>query len=74
MSTADIKIDLINKILRIEEPKVIQKLQKLLDLELDTSVFQLTELQKQRLKLSDNDNLLTEEKANQEIDLWLNEK
>ncbi len=74
MSTADIKIDLINKILRIEEPKVIQKLQKLLDLELDTSVFQLTELQKQRLKLSDNDNLLTEEEANQEIDLWLNEK
>lgn len=49
MGTAQIKIDLINKITNLKEAYVIEEIQNLLDFELDTGVFQLNKAQKNRI-------------------------
>lgn len=43
MSTAQLKIDLINKIANLNEAHVIEEIQNLIDFELDARIFQLTE-------------------------------
>ncbi len=74
MSTAKLKIDLINRITKLKEPRIIEELQRILDFELDRSAFKLNNLQKERLAEAKDDDALTEEQANQEIEEWLKEK
>lgn len=74
MSTAKLKIDLINRITELKEPRIIKELQRILDFELDRSAFKLNNLQKERLAEAKDDDALTEEQANQEIEEWLKEK
>ena len=49
MSTAEIKLDLINKISNLKETRIIEEIQKLLDFELDSGFFQVSDAQKARL-------------------------
>lgn len=74
MSTAEIKLDLINKIARLKETRIIEEIQKLLDFELDEGIFQISDVQKSRLIEAKNDIVLTHEDANTEIEKWLQEK
>lgn len=74
MSTAEIKLDLINKITSLKETRIIEEIQKLLDFELDKGIFQISDLQKSRLIEAKNDIILTGEDANTEIEKWLQEK
>ncbi|MCB9202053.1 MAG: hypothetical protein H6604_03260 [Flavobacteriales bacterium] len=74
MSTAELKIDLINKITKIKEDWIIKEIKKLLEFETDTTIFSLSTKQKKRIIEAQNDNTLTEKQANSEIEKWLNEK
>ena len=74
MSTAEIKLDLINKITRLKETRIIEEIQKLLDFELDEGVFEVSAMQKERLIQGKNDTVLSEEEANTDIEKWLQEK
>jgi len=74
MSTAELKIDLINKITNIKETRIIKEIQRLLDFEMDEGDFQLNEAQESRITEALNDNILTEEQANKEIEEWLQEQ
>lgn len=74
MSTAEIKLDLINKITNLKETRIIEEIQKFLDFELDEGVFEVSALQKDRLAEAKNDTILSEDDANNEIEKWLQEK
>ena len=74
MSTAEMKFNLINKIIRLNETRIIEEIQNLLDFELDEGVFQISDIQKERLIEAKNDPILSEEEANNEIEKWLQEK
>ena len=74
MSTAEIKLDVINKITSLKETRIIKEIQKLLDFELDNGVFHVSDEQKERLTEAKSDSIITEEEANKEIEKWLQEK
>ena len=74
MSTAEIKLDLINKITNLKETRIIEEIQKFLDFELDEGIFEVSALQKVRLAEAKNDIILSEDDANNEIEKWLREK
>ncbi|MBK9635951.1 MAG: hypothetical protein IPO64_16100 [Bacteroidetes bacterium] len=74
MSTAELKIDLINKITKLKEGRIIEEINKLLDFELDNSEYKLSIAQRNRILESKNDKVLTEEEANIEIDEWIKGK
>ena len=68
MSTAEIKLDLINKITNLKETRIIEEIQKFLDFELDEGIFEVSALQKERLAKAKNDTILSEDDANNEIE------
>lgn len=74
MSTSDLKTDLIKRIVQLHDPKIIQDIHDLLDLELlkdqDISGTSPT-FEKEDYK---SEVYLTEDKAYQDIEEWLNEK
>lgn len=74
MSTAELKIDLINKITKLKEVRIIEEIQKFLDFELDRGEYKLSVAQRKRILEAENDKVLTEEEANREIEEWLNER
>ena len=74
MSAAELKLDLINKITRLKETRIIEEIQKLLDFELDEGVYEVSTMQKERLIQGKNDTFLSEEEANTDIEKWLQEK
>ncbi len=74
MSTAELKIDLINKVTKLKEGRIIEEINKLLDFELDNSEYKLSIAQRNRILESKNDKVLTEEEANIEIDEWIKGK
>ena len=74
MNTAELKIDLINKITNLKETRIIEEIQKILDFELDKDVYQLSDSQKSSILEAKKDKDVTEEQANKEIDEWLQEK
>ncbi len=74
MSTAELKIDVINKITKLKEIRVVEEIQKLLDFEMDKGVFQVSEAQRKRILEAKNDLVLTEEQANKDIEEWLQER
>lgn len=74
MNTAELKIDIINKITKLKETRIIEEIQKILDFELDQDVFQLSEAQNNRIIEAAQDVFLTDEQANKDIDEWLQGK
>ncbi len=74
MSTAELKIDLINKITKLKEGRIIEEINKFLDFELDNIEYKLSVTQRNRIFEAKNDKVLTEEEANNEIDEWLKGK
>ena len=74
MNTAELKIDLINKITKLKEVRIIEEIQKFLDFELDEGEYKLSDAQKNRILEAESDKVLTDEEANREIEEWLNER
>ncbi len=74
MSTAEIKLDLINKITRLKETHIIEDIQNLLNFELEEGEFHVNDLQKVRLTEAQKDSIITEDEANNEIEVWLQER
>ncbi|AKH95446.1 hypothetical protein HZP84_13275 [Elizabethkingia anophelis] len=74
MNTAELKIDIINKITNLKEVRIVEEIQKILDFELDQGVFQLSEPQNKRIIEAAQDDYLTDEQANKDIDEWLQGK
>ena len=78
MSTAELKIDLISRIAKTEEPRIIEELCKLLDFELDNETHKLNPQQLQRVSEAKAEylagNVVSEQQADQAIDEWLSKK
>lgn len=49
MNASDLKINLIQRITQLKERRIIEEIQKLLDFELDTDEYILTDSQKDRI-------------------------
>ncbi len=75
MNTANLKIDLINKITQIKESYVIEEINRMLDFESDKGIFKLTAKQKDRIleaqKEYKSGKVLSEKEANKQIQEWL---
>ena len=74
MRTADLKLDIINRITNLKESYIVEEIKKLLDFELDENIYQVSDKQKKRLIEAKTDKVLSEAEANNEIEKWLNEK
>ena len=75
MSTANLKIDLINKITQLKESYVIEEINRLLDFELEKGIFKLTPKQRTRILEAKEEykagKVLSESEANKQIEEWL---
>jgi hypothetical protein len=75
MNTADLKIDLINKITQIKNSQVIAEINRLLDFESEKGIFKLTSKEKTRIiegkKEYKSGKVLSEAEANKQILEWL---
>ena len=74
MNTADLKIDIINRITNLNDIRIIEEIQKILDFELDNWIFQLNDAQWNRILDAESDQTMTEQQANKEIEEWLQGK
>jgi CHAT domain-containing protein len=78
MSTAELKIKLIHQITNLTDARVIEQIQQLLDFELNNIPYALSSEQSNRVAEAKSEyasgNTLSEKKANDEMDQWLNEK
>ncbi|MXS72706.1 hypothetical protein GSF70_15965 [Flavobacteriaceae bacterium W22] len=74
MNAAEIKLELINRIANLKDTKIIDEIKNLLDFEQDTDVYQLDDVQNVRLLNAQNDEVLSEDEANNQIEKWLQEK
>ncbi|MBF6611417.1 MAG: hypothetical protein ITF99_09810 [Chryseobacterium sp.] len=74
MTTAELKIDLINKITKIKELRIIEEIHKFLDFELGEGEYKVNIDQKNRIGEAQNDHIMDEDDANNAIEEWLNEK
>ncbi|MBL0293973.1 MAG: hypothetical protein IPQ04_06830 [Saprospiraceae bacterium] len=74
MGTAELKIDIINKITNLKEVRIIEEIQKMLDFEMDKGDFILNAAQKSRILDAKQDKVLIEEEANSDTEKWLQER
>ena len=78
MSTADLKIELINRITNLKDDSIIEQIQRMLDFEVEEGIYKLSEEQTQRIMEAREEysagKILSEKKANSEIEKWLNSK
>jgi len=78
MNTAELKIDLINRITNTDDPGIIKELRKLLDFELEKETYQLSPEQEYRINEAKTEYLagsvLSEQQADETIEQWLKEK
>lgn len=74
MSTAELKLDIINKIANLKDGHIIEEVKKFLDFEMEAGIYQVSDEQRARLVEAKSDKILTEEEANKSIEEWLNEK
>lgn len=78
MSTAELKINIINRISNLEDDAVIEKIKRLLDFELENKIYQLSDDQLNRIQEAKNEytkgRIVSNEQANKDIEQWLNEK
>ncbi len=74
MNTSDLKIDLIQRIAQLKEPGIIAELQKLLDFELASGDYILTNSQKDRIAEGQeeykNSAFLADDQANLNMEQW----
>lgn len=78
MSTAELKLKVINRITNITDNNLIEQIHRLIDFELEKDVYVLSEEQIQRIaeareEYQKGDTLINEE-AIKEIEKWLDEK
>ena len=75
MTTANLKIDLINKITQLKESHVIDEINRILDFELEKGIFKLNSKQKTRILEGKEEykagKVLSEKEANKQIQEWL---
>lgn len=75
MSTANLKIGIINKITQLKENNVIEEINRLLDFELEKGIFKLTTKQQARILDAKEEykagKVLSENEANKKIQEWL---
>ncbi len=75
MNTANLKIELINKITLLQDSGVIKEIQRVLDFELNEGIFKLTNAQKKRISEAKSEikqkKILSESASNKEISEWL---
>ena len=74
MSTVELKLDIIDKIVNLKESYIIEDIKNLLDFELNEKIYQINDAQRKRLNEAKTDKILTEKEANRQIEEWLNEK
>lgn len=78
MSTAELKLDIINRITNLKDIYLIEQIQRLLDFELENATYSLSEEQEQRLSEAREEfsqgKVLSEVQANADIEKWLDEK
>ena len=78
MSTADLKINIINRITNLEDKGIVEQIKRLLNFELGDNTYLHSEEQKTRVKEAENEytngQTLSEQQANDEIEKWLKEK
>lgn len=78
MSTADLKINLISRITSLKDADLVEQIQRLLDFELEENSYRLSKEQADSIKQAKSQyaegKVISEKKANAEIDEWLNEK
>ncbi|MFV0154557.1 hypothetical protein OBK03_02095 [Empedobacter falsenii] len=78
MNTEELKLNVINQINQLNDFKIIEEIQQLINFESPTEEYQLNETEINRVEDAQKEykkaNILSEDLANQEIDQWLNEK
>jgi hypothetical protein len=75
MNTANLKIDLINKITQVKDSNIIKEINRVLDFELNEGIFKLNTAQRKRIAEAKteirNKKILSNVAANKEISEWL---
>ncbi len=74
MNTAELKLEIINTITNLKESYIIEEIKRMLDFEMDKSIYNVSEKQRIRLVEAKSDKVLSESEANNEIEQWLSEK
>lgn len=78
MSTAELKLEIINRIANLKEERIIKEIKQLLDFELDAGNYALTEPQERRIREAKgeykNGDTISNDEANDRIQKWLNEE
>lgn len=78
MNTEELKLNVINQINQLNDFRIIEEIQQLINFESSTEEYQLNETEINRVEDAQKEykkaNILSEDLANQEIDQWLNEK
>ena len=76
MSSADLKVQLINKIQETDDIALLEELSVLFELQEPDSIYELNEDQKKNIKTAQeqikSNQFLTDDEANKDIDQWLN--
>lgn len=74
MSTAEVKLDIINRITNLKEAYIIDEIKRILDFELDEGAYRISPQQRKRLTEARTDKVLTDAEANSDIERWLSER
>lgn len=77
MSTAELKISLINKITSLTDDTLLEEILRIVDFETDTATFKLNRDQQDAIKIAraqiQNNEYQTNEQVEKEIQKWLEE-
>ena len=75
MNTAQLKINVINRITQLKEDYLIEEIQRLLDFETEQGVYKMSATQKDRVAEARQEykksKTISEKAANKQIDEWL---
>ena len=78
MSTAELKINLINRITNLKDAYLVEEIQRWLDFELEEDVYKLSKEQAHRIMKAKKEyaegKVISERQANLEIEQWLSGK
>lgn len=78
MSTAELKINLINRITQLNDANLIEQIQRLIDFELNENMYKLSKEQLDNIREAKEEyasgKIMVDKKANSEIEQWLKEK
>jgi len=78
MSTLELRNDLVQKILLIDDKSFLEALKTIIDTKVNNPIYQLSEFQKERIKEGQeqyqNGKTISDNAVNEKIDQWLNAK